>query len=211
MKLTLPRPYSPARRITFHESLALDVLRAFAGTDGLGSLSPLAPAALLSANLQIPADHAAALLCSLKARRLILLTESDFAISSQLSKALKLERDRNRQRGLKTSSLNSQTSTPPDWSLHTRARQLFPCLRARMDRPASYTVPAAFGPLLAKHDHYHRKQCPADVEILTEACYPGELTSVLTMIEEQLSAHRHPVLLYTRKAIYLGIRRAAKR
>jgi hypothetical protein len=211
MKLTLPRPYAPARRITFHESLALDTLRAFAGPEGIGNRAHLAPVAIVSANLQIPADHAAALLSSLESRRIILLTESDFAISSRLSKALKNERDRNRQRALNPATNNSQVSTPPDWTLHQRARQLFPCLRARMDRPASYTVPAAFAPLLASHEHFHKKDCPPDVEILTEACYPGELSSILTMIEEQLSAHRHPVLLYTRKAIYLGIRRAAKR
>ena len=211
MKLTLPRPYAPARRITFHEILVLDTLRAFAGPDGIGDRSPLAPADLVAANLRIPADHATALLSSLHARRIILLTESDFAISSPLSKALKKERDRNRLRALNPATLNSQVSTPPDWTLHHRVRQLFPCLRARMDRPASYTVPAAFAPLLAGHEHHHRKQCPPDVEILTEACYPGELTSVLTMIEEQLSANRKPVLLYTRKAIYLGIRRAPKR
>lgn len=211
MKLTLPRPYAPARRITFHESLALDTLRAFADPDGIGSRAPVAPVALVSANLQIPAEHAVSLLSSLESRRLILLTERYFAISSRLSKALKKERDRNRQRALNPATVNSQASTPPDWTLHHRARQLFPCLRARMDRPPSYTVPAAFAPLLGRHEHFHKKDCPPDVEILTEACYPGELSSILTMIEEQLSAHRQPVLLYTRKAIYLGIRRAAKR
>lgn len=206
MKIQLPRPYAPARRLTWHQGLALDLLRAFTGPDGIGSLAPLPPVSLLAANLRIPAEEAADLLASLKDRNVILLTENDFAICSQLSKALRMERDRNRHKGP-----NSPLGTPPDWSLHERARRLFPCLRARIDRPASYTLPAAFAPLLAHHEHHHKTKCPPDVELLTEACYAGELATVLTLIEEQRSANRQPVLLYTRKAIYLGIRRHAKR
>lgn len=206
MKITLPRPYAPARRLTWHQGLALDLLRALAGPDGIGTSSAAPPVDLLARNLGIPAEEASAILDSLKARRVILLTEKDFAISSQLSKALRKERDRNRHLGA-----NSPLGTPADWTLHHRARLIFPCLRAKLDRPASYTVPAAFAPLLSQHEHFHRKECPADVEVLTEACYPGELSTVLTMIEEQRSRNRQPVLLYTRKAIYLAIRRAPKR
>ncbi|MCW1915981.1 hypothetical protein OJ996_20505 [Luteolibacter sp. GHJ8] len=80
-----------------------------------------------------------------------------------------------------------------------------------MERPASYNRPASFESLLKSYDHFHKRQCPADVEILTEACYPGELSTVLTFIEEQKSANRTPVLLYTRKAVYVGVRRVPKR
>lgn len=185
----------------------MDLLRHFAGPDGIGT-SPLAPVALVSHHLMIPAPQASALLSSLKSRRLILLTENHFAISSQLSKALKLERDRNRQRARGSAD---PSHLAPSWELHEKVRRLFPSVRARIDRPESYTLPAAFAPLLAGHPHHHKNRCPADVEILTEACYAGELSTVLTLIEEQRSAHREPVLLYTRKAVYVGVRRHPKR
>jgi len=211
MKLTRPRPYAPARRITLHESLVLDTLRAFAGPDGIGDRSPLYPTALVAANLRIPTDHAADLLSSLHSRRLILLTESNFALSSPLWKALKKERDRNRQRTLHPAASKSPFPTPPDWTLHKRVLDLFPALRGPVARPPSYNVPAAFSPLLREIESHHKTRCPADVEILTEACYAGELATVLTMIEEQRSAGRPVVLLYTRKAVYVGVRRAPKR
>ena len=201
MKITLPRPYDAARRLTFYEGLALDALRASAGPDGIGFTSALSPADVLTLRLETTPQKSLELLKALKRRRIILLTDSDFAILSQLSPALKNERDRNRKRH----------TSAHDWTLHHRARQLFPILRVRLDRPASYTVPAAFAPLLSQHEHFHRTKCPADVEVLTEACYPGELSTVLTMIEEQRSRNRQPVLLYTRKAIYLAIRRSPKR
>ena len=87
----------------------------------------------------------------------------------------------------------------------------FPHPRPRIARPASSPPPAAFAPILAIHPHHHKSHCPPDVELLTEAIYPGELTSLLTMLDEQTSAHRQPVLLYTRKAVYLGIRRTPRR
>jgi len=204
MKLTLPRPYRPLARLTFHEGLALDLLRTFAGPDGIGSRASVHPVPLVAHHLLISDQQASALLSSLKSRRLILLTESDFAISSQLSKALKQERDRNRQR-------TRSAGTGPDWTLHETARRLFPCLRARLERPATYTLPAAFAPLLGTLPHAHKRECPPDVEILTEACYAGELQTVLTLIEEQRSARREPFLLYTRKALYVGVRRRPNR
>jgi hypothetical protein len=206
VKIHLPRPYAAARRLTFYEGLALDALRSLAGDDGISKSLPGTPAEIVAGYLGTDPEHALRLLRLLESCRAILLTDSAFAISLQLSYALKKERERNRQRGL-----SGLGGTPPDWTLHQRVRQLFPTLRARIDRPASYTLPAAFAPLLAHHEHHHKTKCPPDVELLTEACYAGELSTVLTLIEEQRSANREPVLLYTRKAIYLGIRRHAKR
>lgn len=201
MKIHLPRPYDATRRLTFYEGLALDALRAAAGPSGIGYTSALSPVDLLNLRLETSPQKSLELLKALERRRIILLTDSHFAILSQLSAALKNERDRNRKR----------LTVAPDWTLHHRARQLFTFLRARIDRPASYTLPAAFAPILSRHEHHHKTKCPPDVELLTEACYAGELSTVLTLIEEQRSANREPVLLYTRKAIYLGIRRHAKR
>lgn len=206
MKLHLPRPSHAPRRLTFMEGLALDCLRHFAGPDGIGTH----PAGeLLATHLRLTPAEAADLLVSLKSRRLILHTDNHFALLSPLSRALKKERDRNRQRQRQRPA--EAPPLPADWPLVQRVQQLFPTLRARIDRPASYTLPAAFAPILAIHPHHHKSQCPPDVELLTDAIYPGELSTLLTLLEEQKSAHRQPVLLYTRKAVYLAIRRSPRR
>lgn len=205
MKITLPRP--DRRHIFgFHEAGLIYCIADMLPEDGILDCGKMTPSAFFAAKFGTDEETITRALASLVRYRHMLLGSKAVAISCHLSPALSKERKMNQMR-----KSRSGDGTPPDWTLHHRVRQLFPCLRARMDRPASYTVPAAFAPLLAGHEHHHRKECPPDVEILTEACYPGELTSVLTMIEEQLSANRKPVLLYTRKAIYLGIRRAPKR
>ncbi|MCW1922705.1 hypothetical protein OKA05_09080 [Luteolibacter arcticus] len=209
MSLKLPRPYRRAPKLPLAEALALDCLQSFAADDGL-CMHPACD--LLVTHLSITPTHADNLLGSLISRHVILLSAKHFAILSPLSRALKKERDRNRHRALKTQSQNHSIShSPPSWSLRTRVLQLFPALRGPVDRPASYNRPAAFEALLKEHPHHHKNACPSDVEILTDACYPGELTTVLTLIEEQRSANRLPVLLFTRKAIYVGVRRAPKR
>lgn len=43
---------------------------------------------------------------------------------------------------------------------------------------------------------------PLAISSNADACYPGELTTVLTLIEEQCSANRTLVLPFTRKALY---------
>lgn len=202
--LKLPRPRKG--KLPFREAIALEYL-------GILDRSPDAIAELsreaLAASLRVEPAELEETLSSLLSRGRILLGSKHFAISSRLSTKLKQERDRNRQRLLYGRARHGALSA--DWSLHRRAAQLFPALRGPVSRPDTYNRPAAFEPLLKLHPHHHKRDCPADVEILTEACYPGELSTVLTFIEEQRSANRTPVLLYTRKAIYVGVRRAAKR
>lgn len=201
--LKLPRPRKG--HMDTVEKLTLDVLGLLdRSRDGIADLSVDAMAASLRSNV----DEIKETLTSLEARGRILLAPKHFAITSRLSRNLKLERDRNRQRELIASG---QHHARADWSLHKRAQQIFPALRSPVERPASYNRPAAFEKLLSEHASHHRRDCPANVEIVSEACYPGELSTVLTMIEEQRSAHRTVVLLYTRKALYLGVQRAPKR
>jgi hypothetical protein len=206
--LKLPRPYRRAPKLQLAEALALDCLQSFAAEDGI-CMHPAAD--LLVTHLDITAIHAGKLLDSLNSRAVILLSAKHFAILSPLSAALKKERDRNRHRAVKAGGLARLGTPAPDWSLRTRVLRLFPALRGPIDRQESYNRPAAFEALLKIHPHHHKNKCPADVEILTDACYPGELATVLTLIEEQRSANRTPVLLFTRKALYVGVRRAPKR
>jgi hypothetical protein len=206
--LKLPRPYRRAPKLPLAEALALDCLHAYTTDDGL---CMHVAADLLVTHLSITAEHAGNLLASLNSRHVILLGTKHFAILSPLSKALKKERDRNRHRTIKATALTRLGASAPDWSLRNRVLQLFPALRGPVDRPDSYNRPAAFEALLKEHPHHHKNKCPANVEILTDACYPGELSTVLTLIEEQRSANRQPVLLFTRKAVYVGVLRAPKR
>jgi hypothetical protein len=203
MKLQLPRP-SPRRVLPLPLGVALDALHHLAGPDGIAPTPDELALGTGTLRLHLPPGQTREALAMLHARRLILLGSTHFAIASQLSRALKRERDRNHQRA-------RHTATPADWTLHRRVLDLFPQLRGPLQRPSTYTIPAAFAPLLALHESHHKSACPADVEILTEACYAGELQTVLTLLEEQLSAHRQPVLLYTRKAVYVGVRRSPKR
>lgn len=200
MKVVLPRPHRISQRLPLPEALALECLRSFTNAHGLGTAPP---ADLLVNHLELTPDHAAKLLSALQSRRLILFSSRDFSILAQLSIALHRERSKNRHR--------THASRKPDWSLANDVLRRFPTLRGPVDRPDSYNRPAAFESLLKEHPHHHKNKCPADVEILTDACYPGELTTVLTLIEEQRSANRTPVLLFTRKAVYVGVRRQAKR
>ena len=204
MSIKLPYIYRRAPVLTLAEKLALKCLVENVTDAGIGMH---VAADLLVEKLDITAKHAGDLVASLSSRRVVLLGTNHFAILSQLSDALKKERDRNRWRAKVTGHLAAK----PDWSLRSRVLQLFPALRGPVDRPDSYNRPAAFEALLKEHPHHHKNKCPADVEILTDACYPGELTTVLTLIEEQRSANRTPVLLFTRKAVYVGVRRHAKR
>ena len=202
--LKLPRPRKG--KLPFREAIALDYLATLdRSSDAIADLSREA----LAAAMRVAPAELDETLFSLQSRGRILLGVRHFAISSRLSAKLKQERDRNRQRQLYGNS--RQGSLSADWSLHRRAALIFPALRGPVSRPETYNRPAAFEPLLKQHPHHHKRECPADVEILTEACYPGELSTVLTFIEEQASANRTPVLLYTRKAIYVGVRRAPKR
>lgn len=202
--LKLPRP--TRGQVPLRDAILLEYL-------GILDRSPDAIAELsvegIAHALRVPADQVKDGLSSLVSRGRILLGGNHFAISSRLSTKLKQERDRNRQRLLYSRS--NGTALAADWSIHRRAAKLFPSLRGPTLRSENYNRPAAFEPLLREHPHYHKRDCPADVEILTEACYPGELATVLTFIEEQRSANRTPVLLYTRKALYVGVRRAPKR
>lgn len=194
----LPRPLKG--KLPLREVIALERLATLDQTDdGICDHKP----EVVASALGLSNEETDALLSSLFARRYILLGSSHFAICSRLSKRLKQERDRNR--------LRKGTRTPPDWTCHRRTVKAFPGLRTKFRVASSYNRPAAFEPLFKEVEHFHKRQCPADVEILTEACYPGELSTVLTFIEEQRSANRHPVLLFTRKAVYVGVRRAAKR
>ncbi len=198
MKLTLPRPLRG--KLQLREALTLEALGILdRSEDAIPEFTPAAVATLLS----IPAEEIPPLLSSLLARKRILLASSHFAITSRLSTKLKQERDRNRQR--------ERRGIPLDWSVHQRAVRTFPALRGPVERPASYNRPAAFEALLREHPNHHKNDCPSNVEIITEACYAGELSTVLTMIEEQRSAKRQPVLLYTRKALYVGVLRMPKR
>lgn len=86
-----------------------------------------------------------------------------------------------------------------------------PASAAAKARPDGYNFPKAFQPILSAHEHHHLRRCPPDVERLTDAFWPGELEGLLTVIQEQLSASREVVLLYTRKAVYLAVRRKPKR
>lgn len=197
MKLTLPRPYAP--KLPKREAILLECLMLL-DDDRSGILET--DAATISTVLRVPLDQVEQDLASLNCRNIVLLGSKQFAILSRISRNLKQERDRNRIRKTRGGS--------PDWTYHKRVAKAFPSLREGY-RPDSYNKPQAFESLLNQHDHFHRRKCPADVEILTEACYPGELATVLTFIEEQRSANRKPVLLYTRKAVYVGVRRAPKR
>ncbi|MEK7952802.1 hypothetical protein [Luteolibacter soli] len=207
MKLVLPRPRRIAQKLPLHEALALDCLRGFTNESGLGTAPPVD---LLTNHLEITPEHAVKLCGSLQGRRLILFSNKEFAILSQLSAAIKKERDRNRRRSVRTACA-PRSAMKPDWSLTIESQRRFPALRGPVERPASYNRPAAFEALLKEHPHHHRNDCPSNVEILTDACYPGELQTVLTLIEEQRSANRQPVLLFTRKAVYVGVLRHAKR
>lgn len=192
-------------KMPLKESLMLELLGVLDRTpDGICEFSLDA----VAISLRVGPDEVRETLTSLVARGRILLGSSHFAITSRLSRYLKRERDRNRQRQL---IAKGRHYARPDWTLHKRAPQLFHSLRAPVDRPESYNRPAAFEKLLAEHASHHKRSCPANVEVVSEACYPGELSTVLTMIEEQRSAHRRVVLLYTRKAVYLGVERVPKR
>jgi len=196
--LKLPRPYKP--KLAFREAAVLDCLKTL---DREQNGIVATDAEQLAAILSIPLNSSEESIMLLNRCNCIALGSKHVAILLQLSRALRLERERNR--------IRCKRGRSGDWHLHRRAAQLFPALRGPVSRPETYNRPAAFEPLLKQHPHYHKRACPADVEILTEACYPGELSTVLTFIEEQASANRTPVLLYTRKAIYVGVRRAPKR
>jgi hypothetical protein len=197
MKLTLPRPYKP--KLPKREAILLECL-CLLDADRTGIVETDAGA--ISTVLRVPVDHIEQDLAALKGRNILLLGSKQFAILARISANLKGERDRNTKR--------RKRGAPEDWTFHKRVAKAFPSLREGY-RPDSYNKPAAFESLLKQHDHFHRKACPADVEVLTEACYPGELATVLTFIAEQVSANRTPVLLYTRKAVYVAVRRAPKR
>jgi hypothetical protein len=197
MKLTLPRPYAP--KLPKREAILLECL-CLLDADRTGILET--DAFTISTVLRLPVDQVEQDLAALKGRNIVLLGSNQFAILARISANLKGERDRNTKR--------RKRGVSEDWSYHKRVAKAFPSLREGY-RPDSYNKPQAFESLLKQHDHYHRRKCPADVEILTEACYPGELSTVLTFIAEQQSANRRPVLLYTRKAVYVGVRRAPKR
>ncbi|MCW1917052.1 hypothetical protein OJ996_25910 [Luteolibacter sp. GHJ8] len=197
MNLKLPRSYKP--KLPPREVILLDCLcRLDLEGSGIVDATP----STISTVLQVSVSEVEADLASLNGRKVLLMGSKQFAILSRISRNLKQERDRNRIRKKRGGS--------EDWTFHRRVARAFPSLREGY-RPASYNRPAVFESLLREHPHYHRRQCPADVEILTEACYPGELCTVLTFIAEQQSANRTPVLLYTRKAIYVGVRRSPKR
>lgn len=196
--LKLPRPYKP--KLSHREASLMDCLsRLDRSQEGIAPADESLIASILGAPIGETKETLAALIC----RRCILLGTNHVAILSRLSTSLKQERDRNRKR--------VRRGGTADWSLHRRVLATFPSLRGRVERPASYNRPAAFEKLLSEHVSHHRRDCPANVEVVSEACYPGELSTVLTMIEEQRSAHRSVVLLYTRKAVYLGVVRNPKR
>jgi hypothetical protein len=87
----------------------------------------------------------------------------------------------------------------------------FPHLVSTKPRSPGYVIPQAFLPLLKAHENHHLDRCPPDVERITEAFYPTEIQAIVTALHEQTSAHRTPILLYTRKALYLALRRTPKR
>lgn len=202
--LKLPRPR--LGKLPLREALALEALGILdRSPDGIAELSR----ETLATSLRLDAADLQEVLSSLVSRGRILLTTKHFAISSRLSAKLKQERDRNRQRLIYGRQRSGSLAV--EWPVRSRAAKVFPALRGPVDRPESYNRPAAFEALLQKFPAHHRRDCPADVEVRTEACYPGELQSVLTFIAEQESANRTVVLLYTRKAVYVGVRVAPKR
>ncbi|QJE95234.1 hypothetical protein [Luteolibacter luteus] len=198
MTLKLPRPYKP--RLALREASVLQVLQS---QDHAGTGIIPTDHDLVARTLQLPAESVGESIALLNRCKCILLGTKHVAILSRLSRALRNERERNR--------IRTKRGGQPDWILHQDTLKTFPILRGRLDRPASYNRPAAFEALLAKFPSYHKSACPANVEIITEACYPGELQSVLTYIAEQESANRSVALLFTRKAIYVGLVRAPKR
>lgn len=198
MTLKLPRPYKP--KLALREA---SVLQALQSQDLAGTGIVTADSDLIACTLSISKESVSDSLALLIRCKSILLGTNHVAILSQLSKALRIERERNR--------IRTKRGGTPDWTLHRDALKIFPALRGPIERPESYNRPAAFEKLLEKFPSYHKRDCPANVEIITEACYPGELQSVLTYIAEQQSAKRQVALLYTRKAIYLGLVRAPKR
>lgn len=197
MKLILPRPYKP--KLPKREAILLECLTLL-DTDRTGIVA--GDVSTMAAVLHQPLPQVEEDLAALKRRNILLLGSKQFAILARISRNLKGERDRNRKRRLR--------GVAEDWTFHQRVARAFPSLREGY-RPDSYNRPAAFEAVLREHEHFHKRRCPADVEILTEACYPGELATVLTFIEEQKSANRTPVLLFTRKALYVAVRRAPKR
>lgn len=111
-------------------------------------------------------------------------------------------------------NLNAQRrgrGTSEKWPFRAELRGHFRNLEKRLvSKPSStdYTKPSAFLPLLKEHPHSHLEARPASVEIFAGPYYPAELSGLLRAIEEQQSAKRSVFLLYTRKAIHLGLDRA---
>ncbi len=122
------------------------------------------------------------------------------AIASQVSAKLHSERVAAKKR-----------QTPQNRPFHAQILHLFPHCQTPKRSP-NYNLPTAFKSLLQEHPHYHATaKIPSNIEQITDAFYPGELTALLTVIEEQKSANRTPVLIYSRKAIYLAVQRTPKR
>lgn len=197
MKIRLPRPRHQAATLPPLTGAALAVLASSSRPHG--GILPTRPDHL-TAVLSTTPCHVSKLLSDLsETRHIILSTDlSHLAVVSVVSAKLHSEKTaarkaRTRGNRVKTAFLDSFLT-------------LFPSVVSAKHK-SSYLCPSAFSPILAKFESHHFRRRPADVEVLTEAFYPGELGSLLTCIAEQESARRVPILLYTRKAVYLAIRR----
>ena len=201
MKLRLPRPRHTAANLPPLTGAALAVLASVGRPHG--GIMPTRPDYLTSVLCTTPC-HVSKLLSDLSETRHILISadRSKLAVVSVVSAKLHSEKTAAR----KAKSLGNPVKT----AFLNHFLTIFPEVVSAKHK-SSYLFPAAFAAILEKHEHHHFKNRPADVEILTQAFYPGELGSLLTCMEEQASARRVPILLYTRKAVYLAVRRHPRR
>lgn len=131
----------------------------------------------------------------------ILKTENSLAITPTVSAKLHRARAANRKR--------KALGMPADTSVRDTLHKTFPHLVSPKPkpRPASYKRPQIFENLLNEHPSYHVSERPSWAELITEAYFPGELSSILNVIAEQQAARRRVILIYNRKAIYIALDR----
>lgn len=215
---------SPSRAQMLGLSMQLTLPRSTRRRSSLGPVSQAALAALeeisrqsggiiamsageLSARLRVGREMLKCIVAELlESRHIMRAFDGRIAIVSEVSANLHRERVANNKR--------RNTGRPCAWPLREKIAEAFPDIvsaKPRRKLPLTNKIPSAFLPILRAYESHHLDRCPPDVERITEGYIPGELTPLLTAIDEQASANREVVLLYTRKAVYVAIRRRAKR